>query len=187
MPWELRDLGMKHDRHAAEPNIHRGYSALRRGRRSLSGTDYFITGCLKRPLSGLTDATLAALVQAQLHGLESRGLWHVRTSTLMPDHFHLLVTLDVRSSLAEAVRLLKGPLSPVLRMRGLCWQKKFYDHRLRSEDDLLTTFLYIFLNPYRAGLIKTGQKWTWYQCAAEDWEWFGGMTNEAQPFPEWLR
>jgi REP element-mobilizing transposase RayT len=153
----------------------------------LGGSDYFLTACLRRPLTGLTDEPLAELVQAQLQELETRNSWHVRTSVLMPDHFHLLVTLDIQSSLAEAIRLFKGPLTPVLRSRGLHWQENFYDHRLRSDAELLPTFLYIFLNPYRSGLIQPDQKWPWYQCTPEDWEWFGGMTNEARPFPEWLR
>ena len=105
----------------------------------------------------------------------------------MPDHVHLLVTLGIQSSLADALRQLKGPLTPVLRRHDLSWQEDFYDHRLRSTDELLPTFLYIFLNPYRAGLITPEQTWPWYTCAPEDWEWFGGLTKESRPFVEWLK
>ena len=169
------------------PEIHRGYSALRRWRCTMRGPDYFITGCLDRPLTGLNHASLAPLIQARLHQMEMQGCWHVRSSVLMPDHFHLLVTLTAQSSLPEGVRLFKGPLIPVLRKHGLHWQKNFYDHRLGSADELLPTFLYIFLNPYRADLIEPTQRWLWYECAPRDWEWFGRMTNEDLPYPEWLR
>ena len=172
---------------AAGPEIHRGYSALRRGRCTMRGADYFITGCLKRPLVGLTEVSLATLIHARLHKLETSGHWHVRTSVLMPDHFHLLVTLDVQRSLSEVVRLFKGSLTPALRRDNLRWQENFYDHRLRSTEELLPTFLYIFLNPYRAGLIEPVQRWPWYECDMADWEWFGGLTTESRPDPEWLR
>lgn len=170
-----------------EPKIYRGYRALRVGRWSQSGSDYFLTGCLQRPLTGLATAPLAQLVRAKLHELDTAGHWHLRTYVLMPDHFHLLATLGPHDDLSGAVRQFKGSLTPALRTHGLRWQKNFYDHRLRSVDELLPTFLYIFLNPYRAGLTATGEKWPWYYCAPEDWEWFGGMTNESLPFPEWLK
>jgi REP element-mobilizing transposase RayT len=152
----------------------------------MRGTDYFITCCLQRPDTGLTNVSLAPRIQARLLELETSGHWHVRTSVLMPDHLHLLVTLDSKSSLPEVIRLFKGALTPALRKRGLRWQQNFYDHHLRPSDELLPTFLYIFLNPYRAGLIQTDQKWPWYTCSPRDWEWFGGMTKKACPYPEWL-
>ena len=170
-----------------EPEIYRGYGALRVGRWSQAGSDYFVTGCLDRPLSGLTTEAIADTVRVRLHELETAGHWRLRSYVLMPDHFHLLATLGDRGDLSGAMRLFKGPLTPVLRQHGLRWQKNFYDHRLRSVDELLPTFLYIFLNPYRAGLVSVGEKWPCYYCAPEDWEWFGGMTNESLPFPEWLR
>lgn len=153
-----------------DAKIHRGYSALRVGRWSQTNSDYFITGCLQRPLTGLAAAPLADIVRAKLHELETAGHWRLRSYVLMPDHFHLLATLGPAADLSRAIRGFKGPLAPELRARGLRWQPSFYDHRLRSEDELLPTFLYIFLNPYRAHLCATVEKWPWYFCAPEDWE-----------------
>ena len=34
------------------------------------------------------------------------------------------------------------------------WQKGFYDHQIRDEDDLLSNARYIIANPLRAGLVK---------------------------------
>ena len=169
------------------PDIHRGYSALRRWRCSIDGATYFLTGCLARPLIGLTDDPVATIVQTRLREIEQGGHWRLRSSVLMPDHFHLLVTLSAQTPLPDVIRLFKGPLAPEFRKRGLQWQKNFYDHRLRPDDKLSQTLLYIFLNPYKAGLIKTDQKWPWYTCCSEDWSWFGGMTNDSLPFPEWIR
>jgi REP element-mobilizing transposase RayT len=122
-----------------------------------------------------------------MRDVEKLGHWAVRSSVLMPDHLHIVITLGMDGRLAECIRCFKGSLSPLLRAHGLRWQEGFYDHRLRSEDELLPTFLYVFLNPYRAKLAQPTQKWPWYECALDDWEWFGGLTNEATPFPEWLR
>jgi REP element-mobilizing transposase RayT len=172
---------------ASDPKIYRGYGALRIGRWSQTGSDYFLTGCLHRPLTGLTTEPLASIVQSKLREIESAGKWHLRTFVLMPDHFHVLATLGPGGDLSGTVRLFKGPLTPMLRTHGLRWQTNFYDHRLRSVDEVQPTLLYIFLNPYRAGLVKAGAKWPWYYCAPEDWAWFSALTDESLPFPEWLR
>src|SRR3954462_6247961 len=63
----------------------------------------------------------------------------------------------------------------------------FYDHQLRADDDVLAVFRYIYLNPYRAGLLPESETWPGYRCRAEDWNWFGPLTRESAPQPEWLR
>ena len=105
----------------------------------------------------------------------------------MQDHVHLLVTLRENQSLGECVRLFKGPLIPDLRIRSLRWQEGFYDHRIREPSELLPVFLYIFLNPYCAGLIRENEHWAGYYCRAMDWGWFERMTRKSAPQPEWLR
>jgi hypothetical protein len=78
-------------------------------------------------------------------------------------------------------------MTPALRRSGLKWQDGFYEHRLREAEDVLPVFLYIYLNPYRAGLIPTDQTWPGYYCAPDDWKWFGHQTANAMPQPEWLK
>ncbi len=106
---------------------------------------------------------------------------------VMPDHIHLLVRLTPGASLSTAVRLFKGRTAAVLRATGLKWQKGYYDHRLRSEEPVKPVFDYIFLNPFRAGLIEPGQHWAEYYCDSGEWEWFGPQTDQASAFPEWLK
>ena len=166
----------------------KGYNALRRGRWSEHDTDYFLTICIQRPQTGLCSSSLVVAIFGEMHRLEIDGRWIVRTAVVMPDHLHLLVTLGERSHLSECVRMFKGRLVPALRRTNLAWQPSFYDHRLRSVDNLLPVFLYIYLNPYREKLINPGlAKWPGYYCASEDWAWFGQLTNGELPYPEWLR
>ncbi len=163
-----------------------GYAALRRFRESVAGTDYFITANLAERGSGLEVLALRAEIEKQWRRLETDALWSVRTAVMMPDHIHLLVRLGAGGSLMESMRLFKGRLSPLLRVRELRWQEGFFEHRMRESEDLLPVFLYIFLNPYRAGLLTTEQSWPGYYCSPEDWKWFGELTREAVPQPEWL-
>jgi len=125
-------------------------------------------------------------LEAVARQIADEGVWHLRTSVTMPDHIHLLVALSDSIELADAVRLFKGRTSPCLRKTSLSWQKAYFDHRLRSDEDVFPVFLYVFLNPYRAGLLSRSQHWPGYYCCEEDWAWFGAMTNKAAPMPEWL-
>ncbi|MDD2765190.1 MAG: transposase [Opitutaceae bacterium] len=166
----------------------KGYSALRRGRWSEHNADYFLTICIRRPQADLHSSSLVDAIFGGMHRLAVDGLWTVHTAVIMPDHLHLLVTLGERSDLSECVRMFKGRLVPALRKANLAWQPSFYDHRLRSAEDLLPVFLYIYLNPYREKLINPGLvQWPGYYCASEDWAWFGQLTDGEQPFPAWLR
>ena len=177
------ELGMFEDRQSLK-----SFNALRRGRWSEHDADYFLTICVRRPQTGLCSSSLVGAIFGEMHRLAADAQWTARTAVVMPDHLHLLVTLGLRSQLSGCVRMFKGRLTPALRKAGLAWQPSFYDHRLRSADDLLPVFLYIFLNPYREKLTTPGStKWPGYYCAPEDWAWFGQLTDGDQPFPEWLR
>ena len=165
----------------------RGHAALRSGRWSSVGAEYFITVCTADRKPGLADSGRPKTLLSHAESLGREGIWQLRTAVVMPDHLHLLVVLQASDGLAAAMRLYKGRLAVDLRGSGLRWEKGYFDHRFRPQEDCLPVFLYIFLNPYRAELVVPGQKWPGYYCAEEDWEWFQSLTDSGTPFPEWLR
>jgi REP element-mobilizing transposase RayT len=162
----------------------RGQQALRRGRESLNGASYFLTICTEGRNHGLETRALASEV-LRYAGDTTCG-WILRSATVMPDHVHLIVDLGPSAGLSEAIRLFKGWSARALREQGIKWQSGFFDHRLRENEDSLPVFLYIFLNPYRAGLIPVGGQWPGYYCSPNDWTWLEPLTNSSLPFPEWL-
>ena len=165
----------------------KGYGALRKGRHSSPGADYFLTICLQRPSAALTDAEVSQACLTEVCRLENAQALMLRSAVIMPDHLHLLVTLGMTADLSSVVRLFKGRLTPILRQHGAAWQQSFYDHCLHPDEDRLPVFLYMFLNPYRKKLIPVDRQWPGYYCAAEDWSWFGQLTKESCPEPAWLR
>ena len=114
------------------------------------------------------------------------GTWGLRCGTLMPDHLHLFVSLGERLPLSRCLQRLKAKTSAVLKSAALCWERGYFDHRMRPYDEVLPVFLYIYLNPYRAGLVPLGQPWAHYRCGAEDWAWFHTQLDHDLPVPEWL-
>ena len=163
-----------------------GHEALRRGRWSTPSAEYFLTFCTKDRRPGLIEPPIATALLDETQRLEVEDAWRPRTAVVMPDHLHLLVWLGERTPLSAAVRLFKGRLTPVLRSAGLQWQRAYFDHRLRPDEDRLPVFLYVFLNPHRARLIAADHRWPAYFCHPEDQRWFEPLTNGSCPFPEWL-
>ena len=164
-----------------------GYALLRRFRESQPGRGYFLTTNLASRGRGLEEGALTDSIRQEWQKMEADGSWLVRTAVVMPDHVHLLVMLNERRSLEECMRLFKGRLSRDLRQRNLGWQGGFHEHRMRGAEDIAPIFHYVYLNPYRAKLVLENQTWPGYYCSAEDWKWFGIMTAESVPQPEWLK
>jgi putative transposase len=164
----------------------RGHKALRRGRWSAGGAEYFLTINTHDRATGLSEPALGCAILSAAHRLTREGVWYLRCATVMPDHLHLLIVLGERIGLHDAIRLFKGRLAPVLRVAKLRWQRTYFERRLRMGEDRLPIFLYIYLNAYRAGLVTRDEKWLGYFCCLEDWQWFEPLTNSNCPFPEWL-
>jgi putative transposase len=162
-----------------------GPNALRRGRASLSGANYFVTACAV-PREPVLRATVADAILAALLEPETGSIWRLRCGTIMPDHIHCLIELGNVHSLSRALGRFKALTKTTLIAATASWQENFYDHRLRPNESAEPVIRYIFMNPYAAGLIQPGENWPWFCCCAEDWTWFSGLTDSGRSYPEWL-
>ena len=94
---------------------------------------------------------------------------------LMPDHLHLLIS-SRGTNLSTVLSAWKSYTGHLLRKNGLegsYWQRGFYDHALRKEEDAQRTAEYIVNNPVRKGLAKT---WRDYPFSWHRW-----VQGEFQP------
>lgn len=75
----------------------------------------------------------------------------------MPDHFHAVIEgKTFKSNLCKAMVLFKQKTGYWLSKNNVNreWQKDFYDHIHRREEDLVKHIRYILENPVRKGLVK---------------------------------
>ncbi len=126
----------------------------------------------------------------------------VLSIVLLPDHFHVVLelplgdcdyTVRIRQiktlftrELARCSNTKKG-LSRSRSKRGEhnVWQRRFYEHTVRDEEDLSRCVDYIHVNPVKHKLVKRVRDWPWssvHRWVKEghypiDWgcsdEWFG--------------
>ncbi len=81
----------------------------------------------------------------------------VHTYCFMPDHLHiLLMGNDADSSLLSMMKRFKQRSSFHFQKRfgTTLWQRSYYDHAVRREEDIEIVARYILENPVRKGLVE---------------------------------
>lgn len=143
------------------PFFDRRTSRLRWKRHTASGTSYFVTACTKDRSPVLCQS--APNLLSVFAGLHAGGDAVVHAATVMPDHLHLLFTLGNQLQLGQLVGKLKA-LSRRSSSATWWWQDDFFERRVRDGDRLEDYAFYIFMNPYRAGLVPLEAGWPWWFC-----------------------
>lgn len=69
----------------------------------------------------------------------------------MPDHIHWLMQLASSQPLSNVIKAIKSKAS--VQLGQPIWQKGFYDHAIRKDEDIQNIARYIVANPVRAGLV----------------------------------
>jgi REP element-mobilizing transposase RayT len=86
----------------------------------------------------------------------------------MPDHLHWLIQLNQRWPLPRVVKTLKARSSLTINrhlgQHGSLWQKAYYDHAVRKDEDIRTIARYIVANPLRAGLVQDIGDYPHWDC-----------------------
>ncbi len=165
----------------------RGDEALRRNRVSIPFTTYFVTLCTRDRRLGLSTPVPARAIQAELASVEADGHGHILGAVIMPDHVHVVFRLKETLTLGRWVARFKTRTRSALSLCELSWQSNFYEHRLRPDEPLEPVLRYVFLNPYRGGLVRMDERWPWFWLGNEEKAWFVPTTDDGKPFPEWLR
>jgi putative transposase len=74
----------------------------------------------------------------------------------MPDHVHFLAAFAPEVGMKKVVRSWKRYTG---KHAQVCWQRDFFDHRLRREESFEAKAAYIRRNPVRAGLVANEEDW----------------------------
>ena len=113
---------------------------------------YFLTLCTFDRTRTFVDRAVVDPVASQLLQTAATHRFAIFAYCFMPDHLHALVggeheTADFR----EYVRLFKQRTAFEWKRRhgGALWQRGYFDHVLRDEEDVLGVARYILENPVR--------------------------------------
>ncbi len=112
------------------------------------------------------------LLRAAFSYVKERRPFHINAVVVMPDHLHCIWTLPTGDAdFSTRWNLLKGHFSRAIdkgervsksrgkrRERGL-WQRRFWAHLLRDQEDFNNHVDYIHWNPVKHGWVQRVSDW----------------------------
>jgi len=129
---------------------------------------FFVTSKTFLGLSLLQTQRMASLLIDVLRTYAAAKRFKANDFVVMPDHFHLIITLNHDMSVEKAVQLVKGNFSyrakKELGYQREIWQRGFSDERIWDRESLLSHRSYIDDNPVKAGLARRPEEYPY--CSA---------------------
>lgn len=135
-----------------------------------SGTYFFTINLLERR-SDLLVREIAALREAVLRTRRER-LFHIDAWVVLPEHMHCIITLpkgdDDFSNRIKSIKIRFVRAVPTTKRRsdtriargerGI-WQRRFWEHAIRSEADYTCHMDYVHFNPVKHGHVSSAWDW----------------------------
>ena len=138
--------------------------------RVLGGT-YFLTINLLERRSDLLIRFIDALRQAVRRTGRERP-FHIDAWVVLPDHMHCIITLpegdDDFSNRVKAMKIRFVRAIPATERRSRTriakgergiWQRRFWEHAIRSDTDYAKHMDYVHFNPVRHGYVAAVRDW----------------------------
>ena len=157
---------------------------LRQGRLSLPGAIYFVTFCTQQRAAVFQTPAAHSAAQSICRQLGEAGDADTFAATTIPDHVHLLFRLGDRLTLDRVIAKWRAQVRRLVP--GLAWQPNYFEHRLRPTESAESYAWYVFMNPYRAGLIGLNECWLgWWTDGSVAWTFLREAKPGPCPQPEW--
>jgi len=142
----------------------------------VAGGSYFFTVVTDRRRPFLCEPLARTLLRAALRECLARWPFRLDAIVLLPDHFHAIWTLPASdASYSRRLGWLKKEftkrwlarggkdrrVSPSRSRRGNhgVWQRRFWEHSIRDEQDFERHLDYIHYNPVKHGLVRSPRDW----------------------------
>jgi putative transposase len=137
----------------------------------------FITGVTRDRVPYLEPEDNIELFWETMRHVQEVHPFHLLAYVILPDHFHWLMRVDdesgdfsvvlhsVKRNFTLNFKKAHGIAAPVS-----LWQKRFWDHVIRGEEDLNNHFDYIHWNPVKHGYVRRPEDWShsmylyWLEC-----------------------
>lgn len=139
----------------------------------IPGGTYFFTVNLANRSSRLLVERVDTLRDV-VREVRQRHSFEIVAWVVLPDHIHAIWTLPpddadfpMRWTLIKAGfsrRIARGEhVSPARARKGErgVWQRRFWEHRIRDENDLARHVDYIHINPVKHGHVAKASDWPW--------------------------
>jgi len=118
---------------------------------------FFVTSSAWGKQNLLQSDRAAGLFLRVLYDYRAQSKFRLHDFVVMPDHFHLLLTVESGMTIERAVQFIKGGFSfragKELGMKSPIWQKGFSEARISDIEAFLQVRTYIRNNPVARHLV----------------------------------
>ena len=143
-------------------------------RERTKGGTYFFTVVTDRRRRFLCQPGNVELLRNALRYVTQRRPFKIDASVLLPDHLHCIWTLPqgdddfstrwrlVKSYFSRHCKTqYRGHVSASREKKGeqAIWQRRFWEHAIRDEEDYARHVDYVHYNPVKHGLVKAPGDW----------------------------
>lgn len=122
------------------------------------GRTFFVTSSVAGKRNLLQSDRSAQLFVRILYEYRSQRKFHLHEFVVMPDHFHLLLTVECDSTIERAVQFIKGGFAfragRELEFRAPVWQKGFSEVRIYDSEAFAEVAEYIRNKPVARHLVR---------------------------------
>lgn len=129
------------------------------------GQTVFLTLATSQRLPLLRDGARCEHVLAALRSTKERHPFRHHAHAILHDHLHLLLSPQGVTPVPILVGSFKRALLAKLGAEGQrnmrFWQRRYYDHVIRNEDDFSRHLDYVHFNPVKHGLASKPAEWKW--------------------------
>jgi len=170
----------------------------------IAGGTYFFTVTLLDRQCGLLTRHIDAL-RAAVRATRTLRPFHIDAWVVLPDHLHCIWTLPPGDAdfsnrwKAIKIRFVQAlprdePRSGVRAAKGErgIWQRRFWEHAIRDENDYARHLDYVHINPVKHGWAASVREWPystfqrWVEAGVYAPDWAGGGVEEDLPTGERL-
>ena len=134
---------------------------------------YFITASAYMHQNLFQRTETAELLLATIFRYRDAKEFLVHEFVIMPNHLHLLISVDENHAIGRAVQLIKGGFSYAMGQAGLklksVWQPSYCEHRVRDVEEYGRMGLYIHNNPVRRNLVERAEDYPYSRENCSTW------------------
>ena len=172
-------------------------------RATVPGASYFFTLVTHQRAPIFANPANASRWYDAVSKIRRKRPFTIEAEVIMPDHLHMIWTLpDDDADYATRIRLIKtaftknaatrplrpaGNASRVSKGEREVWQRRYWEHVIRNEEDFQAHVDYIHINPVKHGL--TARPGDWPYSTFRNWldrecydPWWG--SDDMPPLPD---
>ncbi|MBI3223100.1 MAG: transposase [Nitrosomonadales bacterium] len=134
----------------------------------LPGGIYFFTVVTFNRVPVFTDEHRVEILRQAFRKVMATRPFEIDAMVILPDHLHCIWRMlegdaDYSSRWREIKKAVSRQISATTNARNerMVWQRRFWEHAIRDEEDWRRHMDYIHYNPVKHGLASRPGEWAW--------------------------